>query len=152
MLSSSCSSRPCGTLWRYCTDRSLCSFAGPEVGAQATPPPQGRDAQKNGNCTKDLFFCCVDRRAHVYIQGLRGPCGLHVTGGGQGGYKPFCTNACSPAHSFVQEYATEGLAGPTCQLRHVTWPDCMPGHTARLPPASPASSSGLDFSLHHFYF
>lgn len=60
-----------------------------------------------------------------------------------------------PAHLptlFVQEYATEGLAGPPCQLRHVTWPDCMPGHTARFPPASPSSSSGLDFSLHRFYF
>lgn len=33
-----------------------------------------------------------------------------------------------PAHlpTLVQEYSTEGLAGPTCQPRHVTWPDCMP--------------------------
>lgn len=59
----------------------------------------------------------------------------------KGAVSRFCTNACPPAHSFVQEYATEGLAGPTCPLRHVTWPDCMPGHTARLPPASPAASS-----------
>lgn len=58
----------------------------------------------------------------------------------KGAVSRFCTNACPPAHSFVQEYATEGLAGPTCPLRHVTWPDCMPGHTARLPPASPAAS------------
>lgn len=33
-----------------------------------------------------------------------------------------------PAHlpPFVQESATEGLAGPPCQLRGMTWPSCMP--------------------------
>lgn len=49
----------------------------------------------------------------------------YVTGG-QRGYKPFCTNACPPAHSSIQEYATGGLSGPTCRLSHVTWPNCMP--------------------------
>ena len=49
----------------------------------------------------------------------------YVTGG-QGGYKPFCTNVCPPAPSSIQECATERLARPNCQLRHVTWPNCMP--------------------------
>lgn len=66
----------------------------------------------------------MDRRAYGRIQGLCGPRGLYVTGG-QGAISRF---AQMPAHlpPFIQEYATEGLAGLTCQLRHVTWPNCMP--------------------------
>lgn len=47
---------------------------------------------------------------------------------------------------------TEGLARPTCQLRHVTGPLACPRHTARFSWASLVSYSTLDFFLHHFYF
>ena len=66
--------RPHGARWRYCTTEPLCSFMGP-LGQEPRPSLQGSNAQ-NGNCTRDLFLCCVDRRAHGCIQGLQGPRGL----------------------------------------------------------------------------
>lgn len=126
----------------------LCSFAGPR-GRSSRPSLQGRDAQKNGNCTRDFFCCCVDRRTHGCIQGSQGPRGLHVTGG-QGSYKPFCTNAYPPAHSSIQECETEGLLEPTCQLRHVTWPNCMPRAHCQASMGQLCLSLYLGF-FHRFY-
>lgn len=79
------------TTWSYTDTEQTFGIAGPGAGAQA--PLQGRDAQ-NGNCTS------VDRKVHGCIQGLQGPRGLYVMGR-QRGYKPFCTNACPPAHSSI---------------------------------------------------
>lgn len=47
---------------------------------------------------------------------------------------------------------TEGLARPSCQLRHITGLPACPRHTARFSPASFVSYSTLDFFLYHFYF
>lgn len=92
----------------------------------------------------------MDRRAYGRIQGLCGPRGLHVTGG-QGAISRF---AQMPTHlpPFIQEYATEGLAGLTCQLRHVTWPNCMPGAHCQASTHQSCPPAVLDVSLHRFYF
>lgn len=143
MLSSSCSSRPRGAIWRYCTDRIALQLCRAQ-GSEPRPFLQGREAQKNGNCTRDFFRCCMDRRAHGCIQGLQGPRGLHVTGG-QGSYKTFCTKAYPPAHSSVQECATEGLLGPACQLRRVTWPNGTPRAHCRASVGQPCLPLYLGF-------
>lgn len=137
------------TTWSYMEilhRELLHSFAGPRV--RSSSPPSRADAQKNGNCTRDFFCCCVDRRAHGCIQGSQGPRGLHVTGG-QGSYKPFCTNAYPPAHSSIQECETEGLLGPTCQLMHVTRPKCMPRAHCQASMGQPCLYLGF---FHCFYF
>lgn len=76
----------------------LCSIA--ESRRRSPGPPSRVEMAKNGNCTRDLFLCCMDRKIHGCIQGLQGPHGRHVTGG-QRGHKQFCTNACPPAHSSI---------------------------------------------------
>lgn len=124
MLSSSCSSRPRGALWRYCTDGivlQLCRAWGRSPGPPSRVEMHRKMEIALGTSsfavwTEELmvvFRDCVDHVDYMHRWWTRG-------------YKSFCTNACPPAYSFIQEYATEGLAGPTCQLRHVTWPNCMP--------------------------
>lgn len=139
MLSSSCSFRPHGARWRYCTTEPLCSFVGP-LGQEPRPSPQGSNAQ-NGNCTRDLFLCCVDRRAHGCIQGLQGPRGLchRWTRGLQA-----ILHKCLPTCSSIQECAR---GAGEANLPAQAWDSltARPGCTARLPWASPASSSTLDF-------
>lgn len=69
MLSSSCSSRPRGTTWRYCTDRIALQRRRAQE-QEPRPSFQGRDAQKNGNCTRNLFLCHVDRKSSWLHSGI----------------------------------------------------------------------------------
>lgn len=69
----------------------------PGGGAQALLSGQRWRRMEIALGTSSLLY---DRKTHGCIQGLQGPHGLHVTGG-QRGHKPFCTNACPPAHSYL---------------------------------------------------
>lgn len=63
----------------------------------------------------------------------------YVTGG-QGGYQPFCTNACSSIQECAPGAGEANLPAQACDSL-----TACPGPTARLPRASPAAASTLDF-------
>lgn len=114
--SSPYSSSPRGSVRGHDREKSSATLQARQGERGRSPGLRPRAERHEWDCTRALFLCCVDRRARGWIPGLQGPRGLHGTGG-QGGYKPFCTNA---THLPVWECVAEELAGPTCWLRHVT--------------------------------
>lgn len=143
------SSRPRGAIWRYCTDRlalQLCRVWGRSPG----PPSRVEMHRRMEIALGTSSFAVWTEELMVVFR----DCVDHVDYMSQVDKGTTSRFAQMPAHlpPSIQEYATEGLAGRTCQLRHVTWPNCMPRAHCQASTRQSCPPAVLDFSLHRFYF
>lgn len=148
MLSFSYSSRPCGAIWRYCTEL-LCSTAGPK--SRSPNPPFRAEMHRMEIALGTSSFAVWTEKLMVAFR----DCKDHMDYMSQVDKWATSHFAQMLAHLPTlpsRSVQTEGLVRPTCQFRHVTGLPARPRHTARFSWATLVSYPTMDFFLHHFYF